>query len=86
MDEFPYPICGSVIKNQCMEQIQPKNGKIYNAREDIMNILIYVAFSKMCHVINFFPELNQKLGKKKLLFLFHQVQEPFNGNIYLREL
>ena len=41
----------------------------------------YVEFSKLCHVIKYFPELNQKLGKKILIFLYPQVQEPLNDEI-----
>ena len=32
-----------------------------NAREEMMNILTYVDFAKLCNVIKSFPELNQKL-------------------------
>ena len=34
---------------------------MYNSREDVMNILSYVDFEKLCHVIKYFPQLNQKL-------------------------
>ena len=36
---------------------------MYNEVEDMMNILSYVDFSKLCHVIKYFTELNQKFGK-----------------------
>ena len=49
------------------------------AREKGENIISYVDFSKICHVINCFPDLKKKLEKTILLLLSHQVQEPLDG-------
>ena len=43
-------------KNQQMEQM-------YIAREQETIILSYVGFSKLRHVIKYFPELNQNVGQ-----------------------
>ena len=48
--------------------------QLYVAREKGGSILSYVDFSNLCHVIKYFPELNKKLGKKKSIFLYPQVQ------------
>ena len=66
-------------ENQQLEQM-------YTEREEVMNILSYVDFAKLCRVINFFPELNQTLEKMLLLSLSHQVQEPLNGEKNLHEI
>ena len=44
-----------------------------------MNILSYVDFEKLCHVIEYFPQLNKNIGGKTLIPLSRQVQEPLNG-------
>ena len=82
-DELPCQSCGSVIKflkyNRENQKIEP----MFIAREEWMNILSYVdcCFSKLCHVIKYFTELNKKIGKKMLLSLSPQRQEPLNGKI-----
>ena len=48
-------------ENQQMEQI-------YNARQVLMNILSYVDFARLCVVIKYFPELNQKIVKEGITF------------------
>ena len=40
-----------------------------------------VDFSKLCHVIKYFPGLNKNLVKKILLSLSIQVQDTLNGEI-----
>ena len=42
--------------------------KMYNAIEDMMNILSYVDFAIMCNVNKYFPELNHKFGKEDINF------------------
>ena len=42
--------------------------KMYNAREEIMNILNCVYFEKLCNGITFFPELNLKKLKEGITF------------------
>ena len=54
-----------------------------NSRYKMMNILSYVDSEKLCHVIKYFTQLNQKMGKKTLLFLSHQFEEPLNGEKYI---
>ena len=41
---------------------------MYNAREEMMNIFSYVDFSKLCHVIQFFAELNQHFVEEGITF------------------
>ena len=41
---------------------------MYISREKRENILSYVDFSKVCHVITYFPELNQKFGQEDITF------------------
>ena len=74
MDESQCKNCGSVIKSNCMEQRESKNGKNYNSREDTIDIFSNVDFEKLCHGITFFLNRIKILCKKKLLFLSHQVQ------------
>ena len=50
-------------ENQQMEQM-------YNAREEMMNILSYVDFSKLCNVMKVFTELNQNILKEGITFSF----------------
>ena len=54
MDESQCKNCGSVIKSNCMEQRESKNGKNYNSREDTNDIFSNVDFEKLCHGITFF--------------------------------
>ena len=61
MDEITCRNCGSVITSQCMEE--KKMEVMYTSKEKMINILSYVDFEKMCHVIKYFPVLNQKIGK-----------------------
>ena len=61
-------------ENQRIEQL-------YTSKEKGNNILSYADLLKLCHIITYFPELNQKLGKKKLLFLYTQIQDTLNGGI-----
>ena len=56
-----------------------------NEREKMINIMSYVDFAKLCHVIECFSELDIFLGKKTLLVLPNQFKEPFNGEKYLNE-
>ena len=48
-------------ENQKMEPM-------YNAREEIMNILDYINFSKLFHAIKYFPELNNFWGNEDITF------------------
>ena len=41
---------------------------MYIAREKIMNMLSYVDFEKLRHVIKYFPESPQKFGKEDITF------------------
>ena len=68
MDELPYQNCGSVIEIRKMEQRKSTDGnKLYfNIKRE--NILIYVDFSKLCHVITYFPKLNQIFGQEDITF------------------
>ena len=34
----------------------------------MINILSHDDFAKICHVVNFFPELNQKFGQENITF------------------
>ena len=86
MDEFPYPNCGSVIKIKFLEKIETTNGNIYNAREEMMNILSYVDSEKLCNINNFFLNWIKKLWKKVLISLSNQFQETFNGKVYHHEI
>ena len=54
---------------------------MYIARDKWMNILSYVDFSKLCHAIKYFTELNQKFGQEDITFLDPQVQSPLNVKI-----
>ena len=57
-----------VVKwNKDNQQMEP----MYTAREEWINILSHVDFSKMCHLIQYFPELNQKIGQENITFLFY---------------
>ena len=49
------------IKNQRMENI-------YNATETKGNILSYVDFSKLCHIITYFSELNKHFWHEDIKF------------------
>ena len=54
-----------VVKwNKDNQQMEP----MYIARKEWMNILSYVDFSKLCHVIKYFTELNQKNGQEEINF------------------
>ena len=48
-------------QNQHMEEM-------YIAREKIKNILSYVDFSKLCHVITYFTKLNKTFGQEDITF------------------
>ena len=52
-----------------------KMESMYIDREEWMNILSYVDFSKLLHVIKYFPELNQKFGQEGITFL------PYSSSI-----
>ena len=39
-----------------------------NERVKMMNILSYVDFEKLCHVIKYFPQLNLHFGKEEINF------------------
>ena len=41
---------------------------MYNTREELMNTLSYVDFSKLCKLIKYFPELNQSFVKEDINF------------------
>ena len=41
---------------------------MYISREEWMNTFNYFDFSKLCHVITYFPELNQKFGQEDINF------------------
>ena len=53
-------------ENQQMEQI-------YNARDDMMNILSYADSSNLCHVIKYFPELNKTNWKEDITFTLSNI-------------
>ena len=38
------------------------------AREERKNVISYVDYSKICHVIRSFPDLNQTFGKEDITF------------------
>ena len=42
--------------------------RMYNAREEIMNILCHVDFAKLCNAIQLFPGLNQNIVGKGITF------------------
>ena len=57
-----------------------------NVREDMMNILSHVDFSKLFHFIKYFLELNPKCGKEEIsIFLSNQLQESLNSRNILHE-
>ena len=41
---------------------------MYISSEEWMNISSYVGFSKLCHVIKYFTELNQIFGQEDITF------------------
>ena len=41
--------------------------QMYNAGEEVMNILGFVDYEKMFRVIKFFPELNQNFVKEGII-------------------
>ena len=51
-----------------MEQRKSKNGTNVCCKIKGGNILSYVNFSKICHIINSFTELKQKIGKEDINF------------------
>ena len=53
--------------------------QVYNAREKLMNIFIYIDFAKMWNAIKNFPELNCNFWKKLLLSLYQKFQDPSHG-------
>ena len=46
------------------QQMEPR----YIKREEWMNIPSYVDFSKLCHVIKYFPELNKTYWARRYYF------------------
>ena len=52
------------VRNKYNQQVE----QMYNEREEIINILSYVDFSKLCNIIKFFPESNQKFAKEVITF------------------
>ena len=40
--------------------------QMYNSREEMMNILSYVDFANLCHVITLFPESNKNVVKEDI--------------------
>ena len=68
--------------SQCMEQRESKVKLIYNAIDKMMNILSYVDFSKLCHVIKYLPQSNQIFGKEDINSPISKVQEPLNGDLF----
>ena len=65
-----------------MEQRESKVKLIYNAIDKMMNILSYVDFSKLCHVIKYLPQSNQIFGKEDINSPISKVQEPLNGDLF----
>ena len=51
------------VWNQHNKQIE----QMYNGIEELVNILSYVDFEKLYHVINYFPELNEEIEKKDII-------------------
>ena len=43
---------------------------MYNGRENLVNILSYVDFAKLCNVIQIFFELNHNFVKEGIIFFF----------------
>ena len=61
--------------------------QMYNAGEELMNILSYVDFAKLCNVIKYSSELNQKIVKEVITFpIFSSSRAIKCGNKYLNEL
>ena len=65
-DELPYQGCVSLIEIRKMEQRKSTDGKICTVREKGKNILSYVDFYKLWHVITYFTELNKYVGKEDI--------------------
>ena len=58
---------------------------MYVAIERGINILSYVYFSKICDVIQYFPELKQNIIIEDINFLSHKIQERLNGETSILE-
>ena len=65
IDELQYQGCVSVIKIRKMEKILSTNGTNVNFKIKRVKYFSYVDFLKLCHVIKYFSELNQKFGARR---------------------
>ena len=68
IDELQYQSCGSFIKSSKVGQRHSTYGTNVYCKRRRGNILSYVNFSKLCHVITNFPELSQNCGQEHVTF------------------
>ena len=68
LDELPYQRYVSGINILKKEQRKSKYGTDVHSMKKGINILSYVDFLKLCHVITHFHEMNQKFTQEDINF------------------
>ena len=87
MDEIPYQSYGSVTKSLETEQRQSTNGTNIYCNRGMGEYFELFWFSKLCHVIKYFPELNHNFGQEDIIFGLSSSSKDIEfRNWYLIEL